>query len=305
MSKLAYQYDILNLTPANAQPVEANFTRIEQHVNQELVERDGSVAMRSPLKLPGDPIADLDAAPKQYVDQVIPVGLVMMWAAAAPPSNGRWLLCDGAPLQTAQYPELFAVIGYSWGGSGGTFNAPNFSGRMPIGTNASHPLAQTGGTENTTLIAHAHTMTHDHGAGSTNIVNTDHLHTVTDHLHGISFMSDLDDTNHVHYPETGGRFVMSGTPDGSGGPAAIMQGGNAYSLGLTAGRSAQHRHAINGITGAADRPLGTSYQDRSPTHSHTAAVPAFSGSTQSAGSGATTGANMPPFLAIPYIIRCR
>jgi len=89
VSKLTYQYDILNLTPANAQPVEANFTRIEDHVNQELIERDGSVAIRAQLKLVGDPIVALDAAPKQYVDQVLPIGLVMMWAAAAPPSNGR------------------------------------------------------------------------------------------------------------------------------------------------------------------------------------------------------------------------
>ena len=69
MAKLDMQYDILNDTPATASPVEANFNRIEQHINQELIERDGTVAMRAQLQLVGDPVTDLDAAPKQYVDR--------------------------------------------------------------------------------------------------------------------------------------------------------------------------------------------------------------------------------------------
>lgn len=40
--------------------------------------------------------------------------------------NG-WLECNGQPLSTTEYPELFAAIGYTYGGSGGTFNLPGGS----------------------------------------------------------------------------------------------------------------------------------------------------------------------------------
>jgi hypothetical protein len=68
MTKITLPYDLANKTPADAIPPETNFNRIEQHINQELIERDGSVAMRAQLRLVGDPVGVLDAAPKQYVD---------------------------------------------------------------------------------------------------------------------------------------------------------------------------------------------------------------------------------------------
>ena len=70
MAKLDVTYDILNDAPASASPVEANFNRIEQHINQEVIERGGTVAMVAQLQLVGDPVTPLDAAPKQYVDAI-------------------------------------------------------------------------------------------------------------------------------------------------------------------------------------------------------------------------------------------
>ena len=35
---------------------------------------------------------------------------------------GGWMLCDGRPLDCSGYPELFAVLGYLYGGSGVSFN---------------------------------------------------------------------------------------------------------------------------------------------------------------------------------------
>lgn len=42
----------------------------------------------------------------------------------------NWLLCDGQSIQQAQYPELFSVLGYTYGGSTskGTFRVPNYQG---------------------------------------------------------------------------------------------------------------------------------------------------------------------------------
>lgn len=69
MTKIDLQYDLANDTPADAVPVEANFNRIEQHINQELIERDGTVAMREQLRLVNStPLNEFDATSKGYVD---------------------------------------------------------------------------------------------------------------------------------------------------------------------------------------------------------------------------------------------
>lgn len=38
-----------------------------------------------------------------------------------------YVVCNGAPVSVADYPRLFAKIGYAFGGSGGTFNVPNIA----------------------------------------------------------------------------------------------------------------------------------------------------------------------------------
>lgn len=43
-------------------------------------------------------------------------------------SMSGFLLCDGSSLATTSYPDLFAIIGYTYGGSGGNFSLPDMSG---------------------------------------------------------------------------------------------------------------------------------------------------------------------------------
>lgn len=45
-----------------------------------------------------------------------------------------WMLCDGRSLQVWQYRELFAAIGYLYGGSGDTFVIPDYRGTFLRGT---------------------------------------------------------------------------------------------------------------------------------------------------------------------------
>lgn len=52
------------------------------------------------------------------------------------PNN--YLLCNGSSTSTTEYPELFNIIGYTYGGSGNTFNLPNFESKFPIGANSSN-----------------------------------------------------------------------------------------------------------------------------------------------------------------------
>jgi len=58
-----------------------------------------------------------------------PVGTLLDYAGTTAPSG--YLMCDGRQLSTAgSYERLFAVIGYSYGGSGANFNIPDFRGRF-------------------------------------------------------------------------------------------------------------------------------------------------------------------------------
>ncbi len=41
-----------------------------------------------------------------------------------------WMVCDGRTLSVSLYPELFAALGYLYGGSNDTFNIPDYRGEF-------------------------------------------------------------------------------------------------------------------------------------------------------------------------------
>jgi microcystin-dependent protein len=47
-----------------------------------------------------------------------------------------FLVCNGLSYATTDYPALFAVIGYTYGGSGGTFNVPDLRGEFIRGSDS-------------------------------------------------------------------------------------------------------------------------------------------------------------------------
>ena len=53
-----------------------------------------------------------------------------------------WLLCDGTSYSVSDYPNLFNVIGYTFGGSGDNFNVPNYKGKFLQMINDSQTLGQ-------------------------------------------------------------------------------------------------------------------------------------------------------------------
>lgn len=63
---------------------------------------------------------------KTEVDANIPIGCMMLAAFNA--DVGNLMICNGRSLTTAGNPELFARIGYTFGGSGANFNIPDTRG---------------------------------------------------------------------------------------------------------------------------------------------------------------------------------
>jgi microcystin-dependent protein len=63
-----------------------------------------------------------------------PVGCIMQYVGNNAPIG--WLFCDGAAYSRVDYSDLYAIISTTYGGSGSTFNVPNFSGRVPVGAGA-------------------------------------------------------------------------------------------------------------------------------------------------------------------------
>jgi microcystin-dependent protein len=58
----------------------------------------------------------------------VSTGDVIFYAASTPPTG--YLKANGASLSTATYPNLFAAIGYTFGGGGSSFNVPDLRARF-------------------------------------------------------------------------------------------------------------------------------------------------------------------------------
>ncbi len=71
-------------------------------------------------------------------DNGVPVGTVLLHAGRVAPPG--FLLCRGDFVNTSDYPDLFAVIGTTWGGTEERFNLPDLRGRVPMGAGPGHPL---------------------------------------------------------------------------------------------------------------------------------------------------------------------
>ena len=85
--------------------------------------------------------AMIDNALSGQPDSGVPSGVMVPFAGKTVPDG--WLLCNGASLAKASYPDLFTAIGYTWGGYGNTFYLPNYNGRHILGTTYANNVGST------------------------------------------------------------------------------------------------------------------------------------------------------------------
>jgi microcystin-dependent protein len=103
-------------------------------------------------------------------------GIVVPWGSASIPSG--FLLCDGQSVSTSTYAALFAVIAYTYGGSGGNFNVPDLRDRticgvssgnskslaQAVGANTVTPTGNVGGNAASTTLDTTQIPSHTHSA---------------------------------------------------------------------------------------------------------------------------------------------
>lgn len=79
------------------------------------------------------------------------VGQIMLFAGPYAPEG--WLPCDGRSLQMQQYQVLAAVIGYTYGGQGTSFNLPDFRGFFPTAAMQGQSVGYRAGVAGTPQVA--------------------------------------------------------------------------------------------------------------------------------------------------------
>jgi microcystin-dependent protein len=151
-----------------------------------------------------------------------PTGSMIMFAGAAAPSG--WLLCQGQSLLKTDYAGLFAVIGFTYGGTDPNFLLPDMRARSPVGVGSAG-------------LSNTYTLGQKHG---------EEFHAITvnemaahDHTPG----TGAANTDHTHYGWANGPLVRSGNVTGLGGLSA---GATLDSWpGHTAGFNTNHVHGVN------------------------------------------------------------
>ena len=100
----------------------------------------------------------------------LPIGIISPYAGSVAPDG--WAICDGSAISRVGYPELFNIIGTTYGSGDGinTFNLPNLKGKVIVGLDGSDAdfdnLGQTGGEKTHTLAineipSHSHAYTNN------------------------------------------------------------------------------------------------------------------------------------------------
>ncbi len=165
----------------------------------------------------------------------VPVGTIVSFAGPKQNVPAGWLVCDGTAVSQANYPQLYAAIGNSWGGSGTNFNLPDLRGMFLRGVDetkgndpdaASRTASASGGNtgNNVGTIQSDEIATHKHGPGNlTGGTSSDGAH-----QHSI-YQGD----HRIHWGDGGGYTNHR-----------IDAGGNSRGTWLRTNQTGNHTHSV-------------------------------------------------------------
>ena len=109
----------------------------------------------------------LDNPPTVPIQQIFsnaPIGTVLSYAGSTTPKG--YLVCDGQSVAVADYPDLYAVIGNTYGGDTASFNVPDYRETTLVGigenttdTIESHDVYELGEFKDDQFQSHTHGVT--------------------------------------------------------------------------------------------------------------------------------------------------
>ena len=192
-----------------------------------------------------------DPATGQFVTMPVPahihansgrlVGEVVAYVGASAPEG--WLICDGSVISEATYPDLYALLGVTYGGAG---KLPDLRGKSITGQGGSTPtLGSSAG-----AATHGHTgsalPTHDHGVSAATTSSVAHSHAV-------DVPSTTSGSAGAHTHSTGNNNASADVASGS--TITVASAFHSH----TANSNGSHTHSVN----------PGSFNSASASHSHT------------------------------------
>lgn len=171
----------------------------------------------------------------------LPPGTVLPYAGQEVPDG--YLLCIGQELSPTDYPDLFNVIGYSFGQNteNNNFFVPNLQGRVPVGFKTDDPtfgIVGSEGGEDVHILTIGEMPSHDHFYDAT------HDHTFTGYSHTHSIGSSYAGTSR-YFLTSSKTFSFDGGDNvsGSGDYYPKTDNGNSMSSSTTS-----HSHSCGSTT---------------------------------------------------------
>lgn len=235
----------------------------------------------------------------------VPTGAILAWTTQNPPDG--FLVCEGQAVLRTQFAGLFSILGTTFGAGDGstTFNLPDLRERFVSGARTvNRPIGTVGGSAN-----HGHTASGGGGGSGTTGSAGAHGHTGSGNVsigfagdHGHSGSSSVSvgaggSHNHGMGVGTSGTYSMNRT---IGNYSSSHAGSHGHNSNINA--SSNHNHSASASvsinSGGSHNHSGSASLsvDGVGNHEHSFSVSVAAPTVQD-------GTNLPPFVALAYIIK--
>ena len=124
----------------------------------------------------------INAIAQQLKEELLPIGSILIYSSEMIPHG--YLPCDGSELSKKAYPELYKIIGGTWGETKDSFFLPDLQGQFVRGWDKDgnvDPERELGSFQNDAFQGHGHDVGSIKGNTSS---NGGHTHTVYSEEHG-------------------------------------------------------------------------------------------------------------------------